>query len=506
MNRWSVLLLCAAFAPVPVAAQDTTAVRPAPSSTLTLSEAIAQARAHSPAYLRARAAADPANVAVRNAYASFIPTVDASAGFGYTGSGQSQFGGTFFSQTSPSYNSSYDLSLSWRLNGQVLTAPGLQKATRRATAMDISAAGVNLTTGITVQYLTTLQAQAQRDVAVQQLQRDTTFLKLAQARYQVGQATLIDVRQAEVTLGNAQVALLQAEQAANDAKLELLRQMGVTAPEDVAGLALTDSFNVVEPTYNLGNLLTTARDQNPTLRAAEARASAAGSGVAAARSEYFPTLSFNAGWSGFTQQFTNTGLLIQQAQGSATGQLQSCQEDNLIRAGLTTPLPPIDCYSQAGLTPTGSLDPTVINGIESNNNVFPFHYTGQPFRANLTVSLPIFTGFSRSLHIAQARAQREAADQTVREQQLQVRTTVQSRYLGLQTSYRAISVQAANRSAARDQLQLAQDRYRLGSGTALELADAQNAVTKAEADYVNSIYDYHKAVAQLEAAVGRPLR
>ena len=70
----------------------------------------------------------------------------------------------------------------------------------------------------------------------------------------------------------------------------------------------------------------------------------------------------------------------------------------------------------------------------------------------------------------------------------------------------AIGVQEANRAAARDQLRLAQDRYRLGAGTSLEVSDAQNAVQQAEGDYVNAVYDYHKAIAALEAAVGRPLR
>ena len=87
-----------------------------------------------------------------------------------------------------------------------------------------------------------------------------------------------------------------------------------------------------------------------------------------------------------------------------------------------------------------------------------------------------------------------------------MRTDVQARFLALHTSYRAIAVQQANRAAARDQLRLAQDRYRLGAGTSLEVSDAQNAVQQAEGDYVNSIYDYHKAIAALEAAVGRPLR
>jgi outer membrane protein len=151
------------------------------------------------------------------------------------------------------------------------------------------------------------------------------------------------------------------------------------------------------------------------------------------------------------------------------------------------------------------LDP-VARQIRDQNSVFPFSYTGQPFGANLTVSLPIFTGFSRSLRLSQARVQEDDAEEEVRARRLQVRTDVQSRYLGLQTAFQAIGVQGASREAARDQLRLAQDRYRLGAGTALEVSDAQNSVQRAEGDYVNAVYDYHKAIAALEAAVGRPLR
>ena len=149
------------------------------------------------------------------------------------------------------------------------------------------------------------------------------------------------------------------------------------------------------------------------------------------------------------------------------------------------------------------LDP-VAQQIRNQNSVFPFRYTGQPFQANLTVSLPIFTGFSRSLRLSQARAQQQDVDEEERARRLQVRTDVQARYLALQTAFQAIGVQASAREAARDQLRLAQDRYRLGAGTALEVSDAQNAVQGAEGDYVNAVYDYHKAIAALEAAVGRP--
>ena len=81
-----------------------------------------------------------------------------------------------------------------------------------------------------------------------------------------------------------------------------------------------------------------------------------------------------------------------------------------------------------------------------------------------------------------------------------------SRYLAIEATYKAIAVAEANRIAASDQLRLAQDRYRLGQGTALELSDSEGAVQRAEGTYVDAVYAYHKAVAALEEAVGQPLR
>lgn len=504
MNRWYVLLAVAITLPAPAAAQDTTATR-TPTATLTLAEALSTARANSPAYRQVLNDAGPARWGVRNAYGALLPQADVSLGFGYTGSGRSSFGGTTFSQTSPSYNSSYGIGLQMQLSGRTLSAPGQMKALARATDADIGSAGVQLKQAITTQYLQTLQASAQVDVARQQVTRNEDFLKLAQARYQVGQATLLDVRQAEVTKGTSEVSLLRAIQTENEAKLELLRQMGVVAPVAIDQLRLTDSFPVTAPEFKLDELMRMAEDQNPSLRALRERGSAARAGVRAAKSDFLPTLSLSAGWNGYTQQFTNESLLLGQALSGAQGQYQACLDNNVIRssAGLQ---PTPDCLASSGLLNANELQPGVVQGIQSSNNVFPFNFTRQPFSARMTLSLPVFTGFSRHLRLAEARAQQEDADESVRARALQVRTDVQGRFLALESAYRTIAVQQASREAAREQLRLAQDRYRLGSGTALELSDAQNAIQRAEGDYVNAVYSYHIAIAALEAAVGHPLR
>src|SRR5260370_237830 len=147
--------------------------------------------------------------------------------------------------------------------------------------------------------------QAIHNRARQQLQHEGEFLKLAQARSDVGRASLIDVRQAQVARGQAQVALLRARTAVQVEKLRLFQAIGVPAPVDIASVQLTDSFSVQTPTFQLTELLALAEQQNPPLKALRERESAARWGVRAAPTSYGPSLSLTAGWSGFTQKLSD---------------------------------------------------------------------------------------------------------------------------------------------------------------------------------------------------------
>ena len=122
------------------------------------------------------------------------------------------------------------------------------------------------------------------------------------------------------------------------------------------------------------------------------------------------------------------------------------------------------------------------------------------------MSIPLWGNFQQPLQVSRAKAQQQDLQESVRARGLQVQTDVSQAYLTLQTAHRTIAIQDTNRAAAHDALQLATERYRVGSGTFFELLDAQVAALRAETDYVNAVYDYHKALAALEAAVGRPLR
>jgi outer membrane protein len=129
-----------------------------------------------------------------------------------------------------------------------------------------------------------------------------------------------------------------------------------------------------------------------------------------------------------------------------------------------------------------------------------------PWNVRLGLSVPIFDAFSRHAQVSQARAARQDLEYAIRQQELQVRANVSGAYLALLTAYRTIGVRATNRTAADEALSLATERYRVGSGSIIELLDARVASEQAGVDYINAVYDYHKAIAALEQAVGLPLR
>src|SRR5580765_1067393 len=157
--------LLVAAAPIAVAAQQPKTTRPNIAA-LSLADAISVARENNPGYRRAQNNRGPASWAVRNAYSSLIlPSVSAAGGMTYTGPGSQTFLAQSFSQSVSTVSSFYDLGLSWSLSGTTLSQPGLAKAQQNATDADIAGAANALTTGITQQYLTVLQAGEQAELA-----------------------------------------------------------------------------------------------------------------------------------------------------------------------------------------------------------------------------------------------------------------------------------------------------------------------------------------------------
>lgn len=122
--------------------------------------------------------------------------------------------------------------------------------------------------------------------------------------------------------------------------------------------------------------------------------------------------------------------------------------------------------------------------------------------AGVRVEVPIFTGFSRSARVLQAsarirqnEARRErAAHETVSE----LRTTLENvEEARARAAAQRRAVEQAERGFA-----IASAEYQAGVGSQLQITDAEVALRESEFNYARAVYDYLSARARLEAAVG----
>ena len=68
-----------------------------------------------------------------------------------------------------------------------------------------------------------------------------------------------------------------------------------------------------------------------------------------------------------------------------------------------------------------------------------------------------------------------------------------------------IEITQTSVAAAREDLRVQQERYRLGASTIVDVLLSQEALNQAEVDVGNARFDYLRAKAQLEALIGRTL-
>lgn len=501
LRRTGAALVLAAVAALPAAAQQTPPAAAQPTGpSLTLEQALDSARLRNPDLLTQRNDARSARAAVREARLSFIPSASLSTGVGYTAPGEQRVGSVQLVSSSPAYySSSYGLDFNYQLSGSKLMQPTLARAQQRATQQRIIGFEADVVSQVRQQYLASLQALEQAQQAERELTRTGEHERLARARLEVGAGTPLDLRRAEVERGQAQVNLLQRR---NTYQTELLKLGQVMGAPLAPNTRLVPAFELFEPKWTVDSLVALALVQNPNLLSARASAQAARTSVRAARSQYLPSLGLNVGYRGSVYSAGSLDPLYQDAITRTTNQFTSCQYNNQLGALLG--VSPNDCSK----FDTGN--PAVVNdlkeGVRSSNPSFPFGFSGQPMQASLQLSLPLFNGWARERQVEEARVQQSNADLAVRSQELKLRTDLGSALLNLQTAYGVAELQAQVVGRATEELRLAQERFRFGVASSVEVTDAQTSLSLAEQGRIDAIYNYHKSLATLEALVGRPLR
>jgi outer membrane protein TolC len=121
----------------------------------------------------------------------------------------------------------------------------------------------------------------------------------------------------------------------------------------------------------------------------------------------------------------------------------------------------------------------------------------------LQLSVPIFSGFGTSARIEQAKIARLQTRTRFEELKSQVRADVEVRLSNLVEARRRIDVQSKTIAVAERSYRITRLRLREGIGSRLELTDAELQLNTAKTNYLQAVYDYLVAAAEMEKSLGR---
>ncbi len=296
--RTKILALTLLAAASPLAAQAPDSTRPS----VTLEQAIVLSLRTQPGVVQAEVAVDNAAARVRTAKGAWLPSLDLSA------SGNQNYSGVP-SRVDPNTGlavGSASGSVNTSLRSSLTLFDGFQRsADSKSARAGENAADASLVNARYQQRLTTtnqfLDARAASElvgVRKASVERAQEQLKVSINKLSAGSATRSDSLRSRVTLGTAQLQLIQAEAQLATAEAGLARLIGVTGR--VAAADDSSFYHVITEPLDTTALRREAEATSPQVQAAEASASAARADIASARAGYWPTLSLsgNVGLSG----------------------------------------------------------------------------------------------------------------------------------------------------------------------------------------------------------------
>ncbi|HEX6617164.1 MAG TPA: TolC family protein, partial [Gemmatimonadales bacterium] len=124
---------------------------------------------------------------------------------------------------------------------------------------------------------------------------------------------------------------------------------------------------------------------------------------------------------------------------------------------------------------------------------------------SLQLNWSLFNRFDRELTIAQREAAYDLAQATATDERRAVQAELTRRIAELDAARSKIDITQTSVVAAREDLRVQQERYRLGVATIVDVLTSQEALDQAEVDVVTARFDYLRARAQIEALIGRTL-
>jgi outer membrane protein TolC len=331
--------------------------------------------------------------------------------------------------------------------GKLVAAVRAAKVTKQQALAQYQATLTDTLLAVRLAYYDILLAAQQitvNEASVNLLQKE---LDDQQRRYDAGTVPHFNVLRASVSVANARPPLIQARNNYRIAKNNLANLLGYNLPRDIwenIPLKLTDTLDATPYQINLPDALQQALTKRPELAALRNTEELQKLNITDASSGYKPNLSIFAGYNWLNRQFGN---------------------------------PPT--YATPG--PNEYLD---------------------GWNAGAQMSWDIFDGMLTHGKVVQAKAlytkSITAVDEEMRNIELEVRTA----YSDFLEAQEVLESQKTVQDEAEEALREANARADAGTGTQLDVLDAENSLTQARSTQVQALHDYDAARARFERAIG----
>lgn len=271
------------------------------------------------------------------------------------------------------------------------------------------------------------------------LQESQTNLEAAEQRHKVGLATIADVLQARTARSQTRLELEATQGQLQSTRGALALSMGLPANLPYDIEVPPDTSLPLGIVEDADSLIARAVRERPDLAAQRALAKQARARVSVARSQALPSLSVGG------------------------------------NAGETS------FY------------------VDSSRSFGPYRNS---YNATLTLSFPLFSGWSQVYNVKAASAAAEAAARRAQGFEQQVIYQVFNAYYGLRTATQQVRTSRDLLASATESEQVALARYKSGAGSLLDLLTAQAALAGARAQAIQARFSWNTALAQLAHDVG----
>ncbi|MGD8495271.1 MAG: TolC family protein [Gemmatimonadales bacterium] len=328
----------------------------------------------------------------------------------------------------------------------------------------VRGAAQQVATDVRIAYLDVLLAGERVRLTANSVERVRQTLEEARAMYRVGLLGEYDVLRLEVELANIEPELRRSRDDLAESRRQLAIRMGLPEAEAVGAEGDLTAVDPEDPEANT--------DANRLL------------------------LTYN----GVSEPEASTaGALVERAYGTRSDLRQLSLRRELEEARVSV--------AKSDLLPSASAFFNYSYSAQENGalNFFGENDTQRTSSAavGVRIDVPIFSGLQRYSRVAQRQIAVRQIESQLADLRLRAASEVRARFDQVGEARARAGAQKRAVGEARRGYEIASSQYREGTGSRLEVTDAENALRQAELNYARAVYDYLAARARLDLAVGQ---